>query len=67
MLNFFLDQYGCAYYAAIIKQTESCIRAFESWDQAYKPGRHAEKIENWKYRVKNYKKNYKRSCSGVKQ
>ena len=56
----------CAYFAAIIKQTESCIRAYESWDNEYKPGEHADKIRKWYKRVKNYKRNYQRSCSGVR-
>ena len=52
----------CAYYAALISHTESCIRAYESWDKNYKPNRHSEKINNWKNIVRKNKKNYKRSC-----
>ena len=52
----------CAYYAALIAHAESCIRAFESWDKAYKPGEHATKIQQFKNTAKNNKKNYKRSC-----
>ena len=58
------SDYGsdCAYYAALISHTESCIRSYENWDKKYNPGRHSKKIDNWKNTVKKNKKNYKRSC-----
>ncbi len=49
----------CAYYAALISHAESCVRAYESWDKAYNPGRHAKKIQQFKNTIKKF---YKRSC-----
>ena len=38
-------------------------RILEAFDARWNPGRHADKIESWKNRVKNLKDAYNKNCT----
>ena len=54
----------CADLSREIDHYENCAAWYEHWDNKWQPGRHATKIQNWKNRVENLKRQYDRECTG---
>jgi RHS repeat-associated protein len=53
----------CATLRNQIDHALKCIALYEAWDAKWDPGRHADKITDWKKRLQNLKDQHKRDCT----
>jgi len=52
----------CANLSRQIDHAERVIRLYENWDASWSPGRHSQKIQDWRQRLQNLKDEYNRRC-----
>lgn len=53
----------CSTLSKQIDHAEMCVNLYESWDDKYLPGRHSQKIQEWKQRINKLKNEHNRNCS----
>jgi hypothetical protein len=53
----------CKDLGAQIAHCENCSDWYEAWDTKWNLGRHIQKINNWRNRVKNLKLIYDKKCT----
>ena len=56
----------CSGLSSQIHRAEAVIKRYEEWDAKYLPGRHAEKIQGWKNRLKDLKEQHNQKCTQCK-
>ncbi len=54
----------CSDLSREIDHYQNCASWYEYWDKKWNPGRHAEKIQNWRNRVQTLKDQYNKECRG---
>ena len=54
----------CSDLSREIDHYKNCASWYERWDNKWKRGAHATKIQDWRKRVKKLKKQYNRECVG---
>jgi RHS repeat-associated protein len=53
----------CSSLSKAIDHAEKCVALYEQWDMKWFEGRHQEKLQTWKNRIKNLKDEHKRKCA----
>ena len=57
------DVHRCSTLSAKIDHAERCVALYEAWDEKWLPGRHSQKISEWKTRTENVKEEHRRRCT----
>ncbi|QEY26674.1 hypothetical protein D0T92_09140 [Neisseria zalophi] len=50
-----------------IEHAKKCINLYEEWDKKWLPGRHTQKIQEYKNRLNNLKNEHKKNCATSKK
>ncbi|WP_164503707.1 RHS repeat domain-containing protein [Pleionea sediminis] len=53
----------CSSLSKKIDHAEQCIDFYEQWDAKWLPGRHAQKIQGWRNRLENAKREHNARCA----
>jgi RHS repeat-associated protein len=53
----------CGDLSRAIDHAEQCIALYEAWDAKWSPGRHSEKMQTWKNRIANLKREHRERCT----
>jgi type VI secretion system secreted protein VgrG len=53
----------CSTLSRQIDHAEETIKLYELWDANWNPSRHAQKIQNWKERLKSLKEEHSKKCN----
>lgn len=53
----------CATLSSQIDHAEKCINLYEAWDAKWLPGRHSQKMNEWRNRLQNLKDEHKQKCT----
>ena len=53
----------CSTLSRQIDRAENCINLYEQWDARWSPGRHSDKIDTWRQRLKNLKEEHRSKCT----